>query len=226
MDPELEKRRMILADFAGRFAPMQKLALYLLEALPEHDDGSHDLAHLARVWATVRTIHAEEGGDLEILLAATLMHDAVQVEKTSPERAQASRMAATFAKGVLKKFDWPEDRIEQVAHAIAAHSNSGKIAPRTIEARILRDADRLDAIGAVGIARCFYTGGRNRQTLYDIADPRANQRSANDSQFTLDHILTKLLYVANSISTPAGRRLAAHRQSKLEQFVEDFLAEG
>lgn len=214
-----------LAEFVERFAPMQDLALRLLEALPAHDDSAHDLGHLARVWATVRVIQLEEGGNLEVLLAATLLHDAVSVAKDSPERSQASTRAASHATELLLAYGWPESRIREVAHAIEAHSISAGITPETLEARILRDADRIDAIGAVGIARCFYTGGRLGQALYDFADPRAERRELDDRRFTIDHFLSRLLFVADGLMTPTGRKLAAERHTRLKGFVEDFLAE-
>jgi uncharacterized protein len=216
---------MSLSEFAERFAPMQDLALYLLDALPKHDDGAHDLGHLARVWTTVRMIQAEEGGSLEVLLAATLLHDAVPVAKDSPERALASRRAASHAIELLGALGWPEAPIRNVAHAVAAHSISAGIAPETLEACILRDADRMDAIGAVGIARCFYTGGRLGQFLYNLADPRAERRELDDGRFTIDHFLSRLLFVAESMMTSTGRNLAAERHARLKRFVEDFLCE-
>jgi len=219
------RRMASMVEFAARFAPMEDLAVRLLEGLPPHNDGAHDFGHLARVWATVRAIQVEEGGDLEVLLAATLLHDAVHTEKNSPERVLASTRAAAYASEQLELLGWPAERIARVAHAIAAHSVSAGIPPKTLEAQILRDADRIDAIGAVGIARCFYTGGRLDQRLYDVYDPRAERRDLDDGKFTLDHFLSKLVLVADRMTTSTGRYLAAERHAKLEKFVEDFLDE-
>src|SRR5262245_66684557 len=100
-----------------------------------------------RVWRTVLEIAAEEAAaDTEVLAAATLLHDCVSVEKNDPRRAMASRLAAETARGVLADLGWQEDRIEAVAHAIEAHSFSAGIEPRSLEAAILRDADRLDSL--------------------------------------------------------------------------------
>ena len=207
------------------FAPHGDLAARLLAALPDTDDGSHDRAHLMRVWRLARTIQAEDGGDLEILLAATLLHDAVAVEKSSPDRARASAMAAGYAVGLLRELGWPADRIADVAHAIEAHSFSAGVEPETIEARILQDADRLDAIGHVGIARCFYTAGRMRSGLYDPADPLAAARPLDDRRHALDHLAAKLLPIAARMTTPAGRRIAAERAAAMRAFVDGFAAE-
>ncbi len=110
------------------FAPMEALASALIRhTLEPSDDGAHDVAHLQRVWHTARTLHATEGGDLEVLLAAVLLNDCVSVEKNSPLRSQASRLAADKASSVLKELDWPNEKISNVAHAIEAHSFSANI---------------------------------------------------------------------------------------------------
>lgn len=129
------------------FAPLQMLAGELLpHALEPSEDGAHDLSHLQRVWHNVRTLHSEEGGDLDVLLAAVLLHDCVAVEKNSPLRSQASRLAAEKASALLAKMDWPNTTISAVAHAIEAHSFSADIAPLTLEAKVMQDADRLDSL--------------------------------------------------------------------------------
>lgn len=202
------------------FAPFDALAYRLLPQLGDSGDGSHDVGHLARVWANVRRISAQEGGDAELLAAAVLLHDCVAVEKSSPLRAQASRLAAARAREVLAGEGWAAGRIDAVAHAIAAHSFSAGIAPDTLEARILQDADRLEAIGAIGVARCFYTAGRMGSALYDSDDPRAACRALDDRAFAIDHFRTKLLKLEGGFQTAAGARLARERT----QLVADFLA--
>lgn len=210
---------------ASAFAPFEALAADLLADIPHIADGSHDLAHLQRVWKNVVSIQAAEGGDLELLAAATLLHDSVHVEKDSPLRSSASRLAADHARGLLRARAWPETRIDDVAHAIAAHSFSAGITPETLEARILQDADRLDAIGLIGVARCFYTAGRLGSALYDPQDPTAAHRAPDDARFALDHFEAKLLKLASGFRTAAGARLAAARHEKLRDFRLAFLEE-
>lgn len=197
-------------DWARRFLP-----------LIEGDDAAHDGAHLARVFTVAKRIHAQEGGDLELLAVASLLHDCVQVEKDSPLRCRASRMAADKAREFLTG-EWPAARVEGLAHAIEAHSFSANVPPRTMEARILRDADRIDAIGAVGIARVFYVAGRMDRALYDPIDPRAEERPLDDIAFSLDHFRTKLLGVADGCLTETGRQIARERHERLERFMVEF----
>lgn len=207
------------------FAPHQPLADALLARLPDAFDGAHDLAHLVRVWRNVQAIVAVEGGDSELLLAATLLHDGVHVPKNDPRRARASRLAADQGRQILAELGWQAERIEAVTHAIEAHSFSADIAPQTLEARILQDADRLDALGALGVARCFYTAGQMGSALYDPADPQADDRSLDDQRFALDHFATKLLTLSEGFQTAAGRQLATRRHARLVTFREALLEE-
>ena len=116
-------------------------------------------------------------------------------------------------------------RLDGLAHAIAAHSFSAGIQSETLEARILQDADRLDAIGAIGIARCFYVAGRLGTALYDPNDPTARNRAPNDAAFALEHFDTKLFKVAELFQTASGAALAQARVSRMRIFVAEFLAE-
>ncbi len=208
------------------FAPLQLLAAQLLpHALEPSEDGAHDLSHLQRVWHNVRTLHAEEGGDLEVLLAAVLLHDCVAVEKNSPLRSQASRLAAEKASIMLADMVWPDAKISAVAHAIEAHSFSANIAPTTLEAKIMQDADRLDSLGMLGVARTFYIAGRMGSALYDPEDPEAKDREYDDKRFCLDHFQTKLLHLADGFQTTTGQRLAQTRHERLKSFMELFKEE-
>ena len=208
------------------FSPFQDLAATLLAHWNDaSDDGAHDTSHLQRVWKNAAAIQAEEGGDAEVLFAATLLHDCVAVEKDSPLRSQASRLAADKARPLLASLSWPADKIAATAHAIEAHSFSAKITPLTIEAKSLQDADRLDAIGMVGVARCFYVAGRMGSALYDPADPHAVRRALDDTRYAIDHFQTKLLTLAAGFQTTTGARLAKLRHQKLERFLAEFADE-
>ncbi|PKH12474.1 phosphohydrolase [Pseudomonas sp. 43NM1] len=208
------------------FAPLQTLADTLLpHALEPGEDGAYDLSHLQRVWHNVRLIQAQEGGDLPVMLAATLLHDCVAVEKNSPLRSQASRLAAEKASALLTSLDWPAAEVSAVNHAIEAHSFSANITPTTLEAKIVQDADRLDSLGMLGVARTFYTAGRMGSALYDPFDPEAKARDYDDKRFCLDHFQTKLLHLADGFQTPTGQHLAQLRHQRLKGFMELFKEE-
>jgi uncharacterized protein len=210
---------------ANQFTPYDELAGKLLPVGQTAEDGAHDISHLARVWNNAKAIQQVEGGDLELIAASVLLHDCVQVPKNSPLREMASRLAAAEARTLLRALNWAAARIQIVADAIESHSYSAGIAPTTLEARILQDADRLDAIGLTGIARCFYTAGLMGSSLYDLRDPKGEFRSLDDLRFALDHFPKKLLTLVNGFNTPTGRRLAQNRQRTLQEFYDGMLAE-
>lgn len=210
---------------AEAFSPHETLAAALVPHAAEGDDGSHDLAHILRVFKNAMRIHAGEGGNGRILAASVLLHDCVAVEKNSPLRARASALAAEKASAILAELGWRNEDIEASAHAITAHSFSAGVAPRTLEAKILQDADRLDAIGMVGAARCFYIGGRMGSGLYDPFDPAAANRPLDDKRYAIDHFQTKLFKLAEGFQTETGRRLAAARDKSLRDFLSAFMDE-
>jgi uncharacterized protein len=208
------------------FFPFHDLASTLLpHAGDANGDGSHDISHLQRVWNNAAAIQAEDGGDAHVLFAATILHDCVPTEKNSSLRAQASRLSAEKAARVLSELDWPQAKIEAVAHAVAAHSFSAGIEPLTLEAKTLQDADRLDAIGMLGVARCFYVAGRMGSALYDPVDPHALERPLDDRRYALDHFRAKLLKLASGFRTATGARLARLRHDRLQRFLDEFADE-
>jgi uncharacterized protein len=212
---------------AMNFAPHPALAARLLAFLgPQGTDGSHDSTHIQRVWRNALAIAATEpAADTELLLAAVILHDCVAVEKDSPLRSQASRLSADRARDLIAPLGWTTERVDALAHAIATHSFSAGLQPETLEARIVQDADRLDAIGAIGVARCFYIGGRLQSGLYSPEDPSAENRPLNDRKFVLDHFKAKLFQVVDGFLTPAGQAMAAERSRTMHAFVEIFLSE-
>lgn len=212
----------MIVDF---FTPYHDLARCLLPKACGGNDDAHGLGHIQRVWKNAYKIQAVEGGNGTVLAAAVLLHDCVAVEKNSPLRAQSSRLAAERAAELLKDLCWEPSAIMATAHAIEAHSFSANIIPQTIEAKILRDADQLDAIGLIGIARCFYISGRLGRHLYDPEDPRALNRSLNDQIYTMDHFQTKLFHLVHSFQTETGSRLAKSRHEQLVKFFGEFMDE-
>lgn len=191
-------------------------------------DGSHDLDHFKRVTNRALRFNVQDslGGNPLIILAAGLLHDMVEVPKNSPNRSKASRMSADAAVELLQLLKFPSDLLSDIHHAIAAHSFSAKIAPTTVEAKCLQDADRVEALGAMGIARCFYTTGRMDGDLVDWKDPLAKNRSLDDTQWALDHFEVKLFFIPEMMQTVPGRMLAESLRAFMKGFREKLLNGG
>lgn len=188
-------------------------------------DGAHDLGHLRRVWKTARLIAMDVPADPQVLMAACFFHDLVNLPKDAPNRAEASTLSAQAAVRFLRGDGFPVAKLDAVAHAIAAHSFSAGIAPETPEARILQDADRLEALGAIGIARMFHVAGQMGGGLFDADDPMALQRGLDDRRFALDHLQTKLLRLPETMQTEPGRAMAEERADWLMSFRTRLLSE-
>lgn len=136
-------------------------------------------------------------------------------------------MAAEKTRQILTEefVDFPAERIPGVLHAIAAHSYSGGIAPDTLEAKVVQDADRLEALGAIGLARVFAVRGALNHALFDPEDPFAGQRELNDRRYSLDHFQCKLLRLPESMQTVRGREMAKDSARFLVQFMARLSAE-
>jgi uncharacterized protein len=198
----------------------ERFAMFLV-AGQGAEDAAHDALHIRRVVANARKLADAEGADHAVVLPAAWLHDCVIVPKDSPERTMASRLAAAAAADFLRGAAYPPDRIPAIQHAIEAHSFSARIAPRTVEAQVVQDADRLDALGAVGIARTMMLGGAMGKPLYDVGEPFPVTRTADDGENVLDHFFVKLLTLSDTMQTRAGREEAARRTA----FMRHYLAQ-
>lgn len=198
-----------------------------LEQHHTETDSAHDIAHFRRVWKTARQLNLNEGNPANnlVLLAAAYLHDIVSLPKNHPERHLSSRLAAKEAAVILLELCFPYQHIDAVCHAIEAHSFSANLEAKTIEAKILQDADRMEALGAIGLARVFYTSGRMERDMFDSYDPLAKHRQLDDLQYALDHFFVKLYKVADSMQTKAGKEMAQQRREFLEQYVSQLLTE-
>ena len=186
-------------------------------------DAAHDLAHVRRVVAWAIRLAREENADLAVVVPAAWLHDGVSVPKDSPDRARASRLAAEAAVAWLRREGYPPQHLGAIAHVIEAHSFSAGIAPRTAEARVVQDADRLDALGAIGIARLYATAGAMGSALVHPDDPAPSDpptRDLDDRRWATDHFAAKLFTLPSMMQTAAGRREAERRAA----FMRDFLS--
>jgi uncharacterized protein len=183
------------------------------------------MAHLARVVSMAQRLAALEDADIDVVLPAAWLHDCVHVPVTSPDRPRASVMAGDTAVEFLRGIGYPASTLDAIHHAIAAHSFSAKIAPTTVEAQVVQDADRLDAIGAIGIARCLMLGGQLGRVLYDADDPFAEHRPPDDRVSSIDHFYTKLLGLAGTMQTKAGRAEAQVRTAFMRAWLDQLRRE-
>lgn len=186
-------------------------------------DGAHDLAHVARVWHNAQDI-AEGEVNWRVLGAAVWFHDVVSLPKDDPDRAAASRISADWAAAWLERDGMDAEDISAVHHAILSHSFSAGVRPETNEASILRDADRLDALGAIGLARTFAVSGNLKRALVHPEDPFAMDRDLDDTAFAVDHFFIKLLRLEEGMLTPNGLAIAKKRTDRLRQYL-NWLAE-
>lgn len=183
------------------------------------------MAHLTRVVASAERLAVEEGAALDVVMPAAWLHDCVHVPVTSVDRPRASLLAGDAAVEFLSSIGYPAALLDDIHHAIAAHSFSARIAPRTTEARVVQDADRLDAIGAIGIARCLMLGGQLGRTLYDVDDPFSERRAPDDRVSSLDHFYTKLLTLVDTMQTVSGRREARRRTDYMSAYLQQLRSE-
>jgi len=194
----------------------------LLEVARSHEDSDpgHDLAHSLRVarWA-VRL--AEEEVDAREAIAAALLHDVVNLPKDSPARASASELSAQLAAEVLPSAGFAADASQRICEAILDHSYSRGATPRGPLGRALQDADRLEAVGALGVLRTATCGARLGARYFDPEDPWAARRDLDDRRFTIDHFFVKLLGLAETMHTREGRAEAKRRTA----FMRGFLVE-
>ena len=190
---------------------------------------AHDFQHVLRVYKNAEMISKQEKGsvDLDVVLAAALLHDLVVYPKGSIKTVNSADDSAEIAKKILLEFkNYPIGKIEKVADAIRTHSYSKKLVPRSLEGKILQDADRLDAIGAIGIARTFSVGGNENRSLYNPTDPFCkSERQLDDTQWTLDHIKKKLMILKNSMHTKTAKKIAEERTEFMELFLSQLRSE-
>lgn len=188
-------------------------------------DLAHDINHVLRVVKSAKQICIEEQASMEVVLPAAYLHDCFSFAKDHPKRKQSSTYAADKAIQFLKSVNYPAQYLEAIHHAIEAHSYSANIITKTIEAQIVQDADRLDALGAIGIARCLQVSSTLSRPLYTSNDAFCDTRAPDDSAFTLDHFYTKLLSLGKQIKTPSAQKEAKLRTQFMLAYLEQLKTE-
>ncbi|EPW6909102.1 HD domain-containing protein [Vibrio parahaemolyticus] len=188
-------------------------------------DAAHDIEHVKRVVKTAKQLCDEENADIAIVLPAAYLHDCFTYPKDHPNRKQSSAIAAKKAIAYLESIQYPQHYHDAIAHAIEAHSFSANIRPNTLEAQIVQDADRLDALGAIGVTRCIQVSTHFNAQLYNDNDMFAKERELNDKQFTVDHFQTKLFKIVDTMNTESAKLEANKRKAFMQTYLKQLYDE-
>lgn len=186
---------------------------------------AHDYSHVQRVVRYACIIGEAEGADLGACRAAALLHELFNYPKDHPESSKSGDICAEHAKALLTENGATLSFADHVSGAIRDHAFSKGALPSTLTARILQDADRLDAIGAIGVARCLATCSEMRRPFYAPVDPFCRDRQPNDKLWGIDHFYRKLLQIPERLHTRTARDLAAPRAAFLERFLSEMRRE-
>ncbi len=191
------------------------------------DDPVHGFDHVLRVMRSAEEIGEELGADLEVLRAAALLHDAADADPRE-NRTEHENASAEFAQKLLGDEGWPEERVHAVTECIVSHRYRGKQRPKSLEAKILFDADKLDVIGAFGVARTLGYAMQAGQPMF--AEPsdhfmETGQTIPGEPHSAYHEYLFKLRNVKDRLHTDPARRLAAEREQVLVSFFEQLAAE-
>lgn len=187
----------------------------------QDDDPGHDMEHCLRVagW-TLRC--GAPAVDPREAVAAALLHDVVNVPKDDPRRALASALSAEETRAILPAHGFDEAGVERVAQAVEDHSFSRGATPRSDLGRALQDADRLEALGVLGVFRTISTGTLMGARYFDADDPWAERRDLDDVRHSVDHFFTKLLSLPETLTTEAGRAEARRRVAFMERLLDEL----
>lgn len=196
-----------------------------IEPMYQGADPAHDFSHITRVFKNAQHIGKSEHADMQVLLLAALLHDAGPESKIPKSSPDSNPIGLKKAEEFLATKGFPDDVRKKVLYAIETHRFSKGIVPKTLEAKILQDADRLDAIGAIGIARVFLTGGALKRELYNPEDPFCQAREPDDGKWNLDHFYKKLLKLESGMHTDFAKKVAGTRTAVLKQYLFDLQKE-
>lgn len=216
MEIEFEEQvvlRMVYGEVKESFAGVRDLA--------------HGWDHVERVYKLAQMIGRREGGDLFVIGMAALMHDLGRAAPLEEERHHAD-LSVVMAQELMGRYKVPAIKQEAIIHAIVAHSFSRGVEPRTLEAEVVRDSDRLDGLGAIGVMRWAITGAvrQGSETVaYHPDDPFARRHQLDDKHYMLDHFYQKLLKLEETMRTETGRALAWRRTQFMEQYLDEFRKE-
>ena len=185
-------------------------------------ESGHDFDHVLRVLALAERLARVEGAEVEIVRAAALLHDIARADEDAANSGDHAQMAAERARALLLARGVAPARADAVAHAIAAHRFRGSIAPQTLEAKILFDADKLDSIGAIGVARAYAISGALNQRLWSqvALDAVATRDQHNANHTAVAEFAVKLSKVRERVHTASARQIADERHAFMAAFFD------
>ncbi len=187
------------------------------------NDPSHDWSHVERVLGLAKRFGEELGADFDILIPAVYLHDLINIPKNSKHRMNASEYSANKAKEILGQFGYTDEAVQKISLVILEHSFSRGLSPTSLESQILQDADRLDAIGAIGIMRWASVGTKMGASFYHYNDPWGVERKElDDKSYSLDHFERKLLKLVDTLNTRPGKIEGKRRHEFMIRFLESL----
>jgi uncharacterized protein len=194
---------------------------------PYFTDVSHGFDHTERVYSLAVRIAREENADLEIVQAAALLHDIARPQEDPDKGVCHAEESAKIAPEVLKEINFPEEKIGEVVHAIQVHRYSKNLKAETKEAKILQDADRLDALGAIAVARVFTRGGQRNIPMYDPEIKAHEEYTVKTMAKTaMNHFYEKILKIKpETFKTQLAKEIAKERYAYVEDFIDRFKKE-
>ncbi|MBT7706367.1 HD domain-containing protein [archaeon] len=197
------------------------------EVLCHFESGTgHGFDHVDRVYNSVLHILTTEDADADIVRAAALLHDIARTKEENGDANCHAEEGSLMCVGILKSAGFPEDKIDKVAYAIKVHRYSGRIVPETIEAKILQDADRLDALGALTVGRVFEFAGKTKIPTYDPEEDNSLEYKSNDDDSCIGHFHRKTLKITpDKFHTKTAQEIAKGRYEFVKEFVDRYVKE-
>ncbi len=190
------------------------------------EGGSHAFDHTERVYNLSLKLSKNKKVDLDVIKASALLHDVARLKEDNNEIECHAEHGSKMAEEILKEMNFPEEKIKQVIYSIKVHRHSKKIEAETKEAEILQDADRLDALGAITIARMFSTGGKINRPLYKPDIPFGKVHKGYHSESTIHSFHAKILKITpETFNTKEAKEIAKERYQFVEEFLHQFLKE-
>lgn len=207
------------AQFPRHLALWENVQRYL-----NASDLAHEHLHIQRVYKWCLLLADEAGADKERAGAAALVHDMVNIPKDSPKRSEGGSLSATASAPILQQVGYTNDEVTLICEGVRTSSWSKGLEPTSPIGRVLQDADRLDAIGAIGIIRTFATAQKMATnsaslSLYEPTEPIANIRPSQDKRFAVDHFTTKLLKLKDGMHTKSAKVEANRRHQQMVDFL-------